>query len=232
MALGIGILVPAFAGFGFLMQGASSMPAALRALLAPILVTITALALAQLLANQFGFDRDGFRCLVLLPASGSDIVLGRNLALMPVAAIACGLLTMMSALAIRPGPLWILEAGLLFVSGFFISATFGTLASILFPYRIEPGSMKPTRASLNTHLGILAGALCLPAALIVIFLPGLVGIIAGRLGFADPAIVSLAAALLLALLVLEGYRRSLPAIGRLFEARMQRMLQEVTRTAE
>ena len=36
--------------------------------------------LVQFLANQFGFDRDGFRALILSPADRRLILLGKNLA--------------------------------------------------------------------------------------------------------------------------------------------------------
>ena len=37
------------------------------------------LCLVQFMANQFGFDRDGFRVFVLSAAPGRDILLGKNL---------------------------------------------------------------------------------------------------------------------------------------------------------
>ena len=39
----------------------------------------------QLMANQFGFDRDGFRVFVLCAAPRRDILLGKNLAFAPLA---------------------------------------------------------------------------------------------------------------------------------------------------
>ncbi len=41
----------------------------------------------QLMANQFGFDRDGFRVFVLCAAPRRDILLGKNLAFVPVALV-------------------------------------------------------------------------------------------------------------------------------------------------
>jgi ABC-2 type transport system permease protein len=43
--------------------------------------------LVQFLANQFGLDRDGFRSLILSPADRRLILLGKNLASLPVGAI-------------------------------------------------------------------------------------------------------------------------------------------------
>ena len=38
----------------------------------------------QLMANQFGFDRDGFRVFVLSAARRRDILLGKNLSFAPI----------------------------------------------------------------------------------------------------------------------------------------------------
>ena len=42
------------------------------------------LGLIQLMTNQFGFDRAGFRTLVLSPTPRSQILLGKNLAILPI----------------------------------------------------------------------------------------------------------------------------------------------------
>src|SRR6185436_8344047 len=39
---------------------------------------------ASILGNQFGFDRSGFRALVLCPAPRKDILLGKNLTMAPL----------------------------------------------------------------------------------------------------------------------------------------------------
>ena len=44
------------------------------------------LGVVQMMANQFGFDRDGFRVFVLSAAPRRDILLGKNLAFAPLAA--------------------------------------------------------------------------------------------------------------------------------------------------
>ena len=41
--------------------------------------------LVQLMANQFGFDRDGFRVFVLSSARRRDILMGKNLSFAPIA---------------------------------------------------------------------------------------------------------------------------------------------------
>ena len=97
--------------------------------------------LVQFFANQFGFDRDGFRVLILSPVQRRLILLGKNLACLPVA-VTTGVVLLLIAAALLSPPLcgpgftnlrrWCCWPGLA-----------GNLLSILVPYRIQPGSMKP-----------------------------------------------------------------------------------------
>ena len=56
-----------------------------RTLLAFGAMAMTLLSFVQLVGNQFGFDRGGFRVFVLCPAPRRDILLGKNLAVAPIA---------------------------------------------------------------------------------------------------------------------------------------------------
>jgi hypothetical protein len=47
-------------------------------------VAISFFGMIQLMSNLFGFDRDGFRALVLLPVRRDYILFAKNLCLMPV----------------------------------------------------------------------------------------------------------------------------------------------------
>src|SRR5439155_13700085 len=53
--------------------------------LATVAVGFTFFGLLQLMFNQFGFDRDGFRALVLLPVRRRDTLIAKNLSLAPIA---------------------------------------------------------------------------------------------------------------------------------------------------
>src|SRR5258707_1188718 len=48
-------------------------------------ILLVLFGMLQLMANQFGFDRDGFRVFVLCAASRRDILLGKNLSFAPLA---------------------------------------------------------------------------------------------------------------------------------------------------
>ncbi len=61
------------------------LPQAARPLLPFGAMMMILFSLSQLIGNQFGFDRNGFRVFVLCPARRRDILLGKNLAVAPLA---------------------------------------------------------------------------------------------------------------------------------------------------
>ena len=65
----------------------------------------------QILDNQFGFDRSGFRTLVLSPAPRWQILLGKNLALLPLV-LGFGLIYVVLAGLVRHVPAVLLLAAL------------------------------------------------------------------------------------------------------------------------
>src|SRR5262249_28452098 len=62
-------------------------PDFLLPLLASAAIAMMLLTMIQLLGNQFGFDRSGFRVFVLSSAPRSDILLAKNLAVAPLAGV-------------------------------------------------------------------------------------------------------------------------------------------------
>src|SRR6202034_4082645 len=77
------IMIPIF---GFMVfKGRHDMAELMRPLVAIGGMGFALLGLMQLMCNQFGFDRDGFRVFVLSAISRRDILMGKNLAFAPVA---------------------------------------------------------------------------------------------------------------------------------------------------
>ena len=63
------------------------IPSAVRPFLPIGLITMTMFSLTGMLCNQFGMDRDGFRCFMLSPIDRVDIFIGKNIGLAPLARI-------------------------------------------------------------------------------------------------------------------------------------------------
>ncbi len=97
----------------------------------------------QLIQNQFGFDRDGFRLGLLVPLSERDHLTGKNMALAPLAFL-LGLVALVAVQFFAP------MRFTHFVATFFqlgtmylVSCLVGNLISILVPLAVKHGSMKP-----------------------------------------------------------------------------------------
>ena len=111
------------------------------------------LGVLQLMANQFGFDRDGFRVFVLCAAPRRDILLGKNLAFAPLAlGMAAILLTIVQVVC--PMRLDHLPGDVPAVSSrcSCCSASCTNLLSIYAPLHVAAGSLKPSNPKLATVL--------------------------------------------------------------------------------
>jgi len=72
--------------FGMMFRRVGSNPNEMvRPLIASSAMFMTLFGMVQMAGNMFGLDRSGFRAFVLAPASRRDILLGKNLSLLPIA---------------------------------------------------------------------------------------------------------------------------------------------------
>jgi hypothetical protein len=191
-------------------------------------VAFSIFMLVQFLANQFGFDRDGFRSLILSPADRRLILLGKNLASLPVGApFGAILLTLTSV--------WLHLPLLVFVAALFqlaamllIGGLAGNLLSILVPYRIQPGSMKPTKMPGLAMLVMFLCQMLFPAAMAPAFVPPLAELLWRLAGWPDVVPVNLVLSVLLAALAAVAYWQTLGPLGRLLQRRETKILGVVT----
>jgi MFS family permease len=195
-------------------------------------VAFTFFGLLQLMFNQFGFDRDGFRALVLLPVGRRFTLIAKNLSLVPVVfGLGVALLAVLKVVVSMP---W-----LVFLAGCFqLVATFlllsiaGNLLSIVVPYRIGAGSLKPTKATGKTTLLIFLSHLLFPVAMVPIFTPPTIGWLAGSLGGWPATLVNALLSVLLAALGAFFYWLSLRSLGDLLQRREKEILQVVSQEVE
>ena len=195
-------------------------------------VTVAFWGMLQLMFNQFGCDRGGFRTLALSPVPRRQILLGKNLAFLPIG-VGIGLTFLVLAkIALRISFIVVLAAGLQLVTAFLLLSMAGNLLSVLVPYRIAPGSLKPTKASAMTTVLIIFSHLLFPTVMVPIFLPPAVGLLLSKLGWlpAAPANLLLSAVMLLPLLIF--YRLSLAPLGELLQRREKKILDVVTKEIE
>ncbi len=204
-------------------------PAALRALLGVGAIVMSLFGGMQLMANQFGFDRDGFRTYVLCSAPRRDILLGKNLAFAPlILTLAALLLAILQV--VRPMN-WdhLLSMVPQAISMYLLFCLLMNLLSIFAPMHIAAGSMKPSTVKLVPML--------LQMAMIMVFLPLTqsptllplgIELVLESLGWTARVPVCLLLSTLLCVGVVFFYRWTLTWEGDLLRSREQRILDTVT----
>jgi hypothetical protein len=232
MALSVNVVMFAVIVGGILLRGMRSIPDAGRPFVASGALVLTLLGLNQLLFNQFGFDREGFRALMLLPTPRKLVLLGKNLALLPV-----GLGVFLSFIlplgVLGRLPAWAVGAALFqFVGGFLGLTAAGNLVSILVPYRIAAGSLKPTKTKASTVALMMVVNMLFPLMLAPFVAPTGVGLLGEHLGWWTAAPVALGGSIVVAGLGLTLYWWTLTPLSTLLQRRERRILQAVTQEIE
>lgn len=195
-------------------------------------VAFSLMGLIQLMTNIFGFDRDGFRALVLLPVRRRDTLLAKNLCLLPVAFVFGALFLGIVGFVLRLKPT-LLAAGLFQIGTAFVLVTLlGNWISIIAPYRIAAGSLKPTKTGTTTAFLMFFLHLLFPLAVLPLFLPALLGLGAGLLGWPPGLPVNLLGSILLLGAAMWAYRFSLGPLGEMLERREKEILRVVTQEIE
>ncbi len=190
------------------------------------------LGVLQLLNNQFGFDRSGFRSLILSPAPRWQILLGKNLALLPPALGFWLIYVALAGFVRRVPPVLLLAALVQFLAAFLLLSLYGSFVSILMPMRVAAGSLKPTKvAAGRVFLGMLFFLLLMVVALPVLLPPVLALVFSGgdsALGALEMVLFSVLELAILGVLYPFGLRR----LGHLLQRREKDILQTVTQEVE
>lgn len=104
--------------------------------------------------------------------------------------------------------------------------------SVLVPYRIASGTLKPTKIPAMTVFLIMVSHMLLPAAMIPIFLPPALGLLLSKAGWLPAAMVNFFLSIgLLGILALF-YWLSLTGLGNLLQQQEKKILQVVTQEVE
>lgn len=221
-------VVSLLVGGSLLFRAGSKLPDAAKPFVATGVVVFSLFLLVQFLANQFGFDRDGFRALVLSPADRRLILIGKNLACLPAGAISAITLLIVVAVWLHLSPVVFLASVLQLAAGLLLAGVVGNLLSILVPYRIQAGSMKPTKMPGLAMLVMVLCQLMFPLAMAPTFVPPLAGFVWQRVGGPPAMLVNLAASGAMAGVMAFVYWKTLGPLGRLLQRRETRILSVVS----
>jgi ABC-2 type transport system permease protein len=209
-----------------------NIPEAMRPLVAIGGLALVPFCLLQILSNQFGFDRDGFRVFILSAASRRDILLGKNLALVPVAGFIAAIMLAIIQFAcpLRLGHFLAMLPQ--FVSMFLLFCVVTNLLSIYAPLYIAPGTLKAKNPKLTTvFLHLVMIAIGLPLAQAVTLLPLGIEIALRLLGASSAIPIYLLLSLVECAAVVLFYYFSLGWQGNLLQSREQMILDAVTNRA-
>jgi hypothetical protein len=225
-------LVPIILGVSIFFRAAPNLPSAAKPFVAIGAMAFSIFMLVSFLANQFGFDREGFRALILSPANRAAILLGKNLACLPMAAVPTGLLLTAISFWLRLPPVSAVTAVFQLATMLLLAAMAGNLLSILVPYRVNPGTLKPTKTPGTRIVALVASQLLFPLVLAPAFMPALAGLLWSEAGLVSGELVSLLLSVALAALAAVAYRKALGPLGSLVQRRETKILSAVTSDVE
>lgn len=232
MALAMNFLMMLFFGAMIFVRKSAAVGDTFKPFIATGSVALVFFGVSQLSFNQFGYDRGGFRQIVLLPAPREYILLGKNLAILPIA-VGIGLtFLILLKIALHISFVAVIAAVFQLVAAFLLLGMAGNLMSILVPYRIAPGTMKPTKIPALTVFLIMISHMLFPIALFPILIPPALGLLSSKTGWLAAGIVNLFFSIGLLVISALLYRLSLPALGRLFQQREIKILEVVTKEVE
>jgi ABC-2 type transport system permease protein len=146
-------------------------PSALRPLIAIGSAIMVLIMSVQLVGNQFGYDRTGFRAYVLSPAPRRDILLGKNLAVAPLV-LSFGIFALLLVGIVYPMRIDHYPAALAqLLSMFMLFCLMANTLSILAPIPMAAGSMQPAQVKMGPILAQLAFLIALPLVMMPVLLP-------------------------------------------------------------
>jgi hypothetical protein len=221
-----------FLGAIFFMRAPSHLSDAVKPFAATGTIAFSLFLLIQFFVNQFGFDRDGFRALILCPAERRLILLGKNLAGLPPALVFGGLLLAFASLRLQLPPFVIAATLFQLVALFLIIVTGGNLISILAPQRIAPGSLRPTKAKSEMVILMIVLQLLFLLTVSPVFLPPLLELLWQKAGWPDFIPVNFIFSALLCTAAIFAYWQLLAPFGRLLQRRETKILNIVTAEVE
>jgi len=232
MMLGTNLIMLLFFSMMILMRRRTGIGDDFRPFIATGAVVLTFFGSTQLMFNQFGHDRAGFRALVLSPVPRKYILMGKNLALLPIVVCIGTVLLLLIKFVIGVTFIDILAAGMQLIAGFLLLSMTGNLISAFVPYRIAPGSLKPTKNAGITTLLLFISHLLFPVAMAPLFLPTVSGLLFSKAGWLPAGLANLLFSAILLGVIAFFYRLSLPALGNLLQRREKKILEVVTREIE
>ncbi len=232
MMLATNLLILLVCGGAVLLRRSAGLSDTAKPFIATGAVAVTFFGMTQLIFNLFGTDRSGFRTLVLLPVPRQRVLLGKNLACLPLVLVIGLVVLLVVKFTGRVPIVVILAAVLQLMAAFLLLSMAGNLSSVLTPYRIAPGSMRATKTKTITTVMIILSHMLFPLIMLPLFFVPALGMLLSKLGRMPAGLINiLLSAVLLGLIILL-YRMSLAPLADLLQQRERKILDVVTQEVE
>ncbi len=222
------LLVILLIGGSFAFRNAENIPVSLRVFGGLGAISFTMLGIMNLTNNQFGYDRQGFRCLLLSPVKRVDILIGKNAAYAPFAfaigAIGLGLMQCFIPMPIDNFLATLVQLGTIFL----ITCLMGNLMSIKAPLAISSGTMRPTNINLSVATIHILLTLLLPICLLPTLIPPGIDLLVNRFIGSTYVPIDLLLSLALLIVTLVVYRFIVARQAGLLRDRESIILEAVT----
>jgi hypothetical protein len=164
-------IVLAIVVFANLARTSSDLAELLRPLFAAGCMLMVLITMINLIGNQFALDRNGFRAYVLSPIPRRDILLGKNLAALPMA-LAMPIIGLVVIEVVRPMRVdHFLAVIPQMVTMYLLFCMLANWASILAPTRLRSGTLRAANPRAVYFLLHVAFLLVLPLVVAPAFLP-------------------------------------------------------------
>jgi len=187
------------------------------------------LSIMQLIQNQFGLDRAGFRAFVLSPVPRAGVLRGKNLAVAPLA-LGVGLAALTGLAFFVPlDASHFLGGCLQMVSAYLLFCLVGNTISILGPMRLKENALKAENVNAKTILWQLLSLFLIPIVLSPLLIPFGVEFTLRALEVESALPVYLILHTLGLAAVVLLYRWLIQVQGALLQSREQRILELLTR---
>ncbi|HEX5220993.1 MAG TPA: hypothetical protein VFZ59_15620 [Verrucomicrobiae bacterium] len=232
MALGTGFLVTLILCAMVFFRAGPKIPEAAKPFALTASMAFSLFMLVQFFANQFGFDRQGFRAYVLAPIERRLILLGKNLATWPVGGGFGLVLLVAQSFWLKLPVVDALAALFQLVTLLLLGSLGGNLLSILVPFRVQAGSLKPTKMPAMAAVVMVVCQMLFPIIMLPVFAPPLLELLWRFAGWSALVPVNLLGSVLMAALTALLYWQTLGSYGRLLQQREIRILNTVTAEQE
>lgn len=192
-------------------------------------ISMGLLSIIQLLQNQFGLDRAGFRAYVLSPVPRHQILLGKNLATAPLG-MGIGLIALIGLQFLLPADFpHFVGACVQLVSAYLLLCLVGNAISILGPMRLKENTLKAANAKFKTILFQILSIFLIPITLSPLLIPSGMEFVLRKQEWTQmlPLYPMLHAVGLIGIYIF--YRWMIRQQGELLQAREQRILDVLTR---